>query len=97
MCPTVSGPPRNLTLKQVTNTTATIEWTEPETPNGKIKGYRIYISGSDSSGGTLTQVQNVLNSLKSSNITGENKYAMESTINNLSMKLIIFLIILILF
>ena len=35
----VSSAPQNLTIKGVSHDTATIEWEEPEYPNGIIKSY----------------------------------------------------------
>ena len=46
---TVPTPPRSLMIVNVTDTTVTLSWISPETPNGIITSYRVQYKRSDRS------------------------------------------------
>lgn len=69
---TVPSAPLNVTLVRVADSLVKLKWEEPESPNGNLKGYSIYILNLATN---TTDVKKVINPQRS----------MEFTINNLSM------------
>ena len=70
MCPVPSAP-LNVTLVRVADSLVKLKWEEPESPNGIIKGYHVYILNLSTN---TTDVKKVINPQRS----------MEFTANNLS-------------
>lgn len=64
--------PLNVTLVRVADSLVKLKWEEPESPNGIIKGYHVYILNLSTN---ATDVKKVINPQRS----------MEFTANNLSM------------
>jgi hypothetical protein len=55
----VPGKPLNVSIGDVNDSTIALSWSEPENPNGVIKGYRIYFMRKN-----FTDVQTVRNGEK---------------------------------
>ena len=48
------GPPKNLTVGKVFNSSVNLTWLQPKNPNGEVRGYRIYYMR-----GNITSVRTV--------------------------------------
>ncbi|XP_035269163.1 LOW QUALITY PROTEIN: receptor-type tyrosine-protein phosphatase S-like [Anguilla anguilla] len=58
-----ASPPRNINTRIISQNTMVVRWSEPEEPNGQVKGYRIYYTMDPSLPVGQWQVHNVQDSL----------------------------------
>ena len=58
---TAPSAPRSLMVANVTNTTVTLSWTPPDTPNGIITQYQIQYRKNDSGSGSKFTSLNIAN------------------------------------
>ncbi|KAJ8374392.1 hypothetical protein SKAU_G00049720 [Synaphobranchus kaupii] len=58
-----ASPPRNINTRIISQNTMVVRWSEPEEPNGQVKGYRIYYTMDPNQPMGQWQVHNVQDSL----------------------------------